>query len=698
VTVRSKTLLDAAVPGRFPSNSTRSPMGIGPIHYTLIGDTIDTLFARAPKQSVACATAAALAAYTRVGATITANANGLLGAIDGVTPTAGQRLLLKNGAAGADNGIYVVTSVGAAGARYVLTRADDFTTGDAVAGALVIVQAGTANGDRFFYCTNDSGADIVGTNAITWAEVSASVTHDSTIGMAASTGHTSFPLLNGTRPFTGAIEGVAGATDASLATKGYVDAAIEGLDWQESVISSLDTPPGAPALGARYRVIAVAMGAWATHEDEIAVATAIGWDFIVPDEGFALRDENTNLSLVYNGAAWVGLGTSLDHGDMVGLADDDHTQYSLVAGTRAFTGAVAGVEGAAPASLTTRANVESRRLMPPARAVATAALPAYTITGAGAILTEDVANAGFPALDGAIVVAAGELFWHTSGAAPTDNGPWILVDAGGALDVFVAHRPPGFVVGDDIGGVHGYVREGAVFGGTMVEVLEAGGIVGTDAVTVQYQHGLLADGRAEYHDTSQIENLSAYGGADATAALTLIRAQLGTRTGFPAGLQTSDGAGLANDLYTVDYTEGLLIVGCVPELIPLGNDVVLVGAGAGAIPCYDLAGGAAAVITANDRDRELALCSILVAGVPTLYGVFGAEAGTGLAVAPTSAQIRAALIAAAIVGSDTTCGVIWSRILFARAGGGPGATSCTHRDVLTYAALAEERAVGTLHA
>jgi hypothetical protein len=84
--------------------------------------------------------------------------------------------------------------------------------------------------------------------------------------------------------------------------------------------------------------------------------------------------------------------------------------------------------------------------------------------------------------------------------------------------------------------------------------------------------------------------------------------------------------------------------------------------------------------------------------VPTLYGVFGAEAGTGLAVAPTSAQIRAALIAAAIVGSDTTCGVVWARILFARAGGGPGATSCTHRDVLTYAALAEERAVGTLHA
>ena len=125
--------------------------------------------------------------------------------------------------------------------------------------------------------------------------------------------------------------------------------------------------------------------------------------------------------------------------------------------------------------------------------------------------------------------------------------------------------------------------------------------------------------------------------------------------------------------------------------------------GAGWFGVYDLLDSrgfchGSKIITADSRDKELALCSILVAGVPTLYGVFGAEAGTGLAAAPTSAQVRAALIAAAIVGSDTTCGVIWARILYARGAGGPGVTVATHRDVLTYAALAEERAVGTLHA
>lgn len=33
-----------------------------------------------------------------------------------------------------------------------------------------------------------------------------------------------------------------------------------------------------------------------------------------------------------------GLGNQIEHGDLIGLGDDDHTQYILVAGTRAFTG------------------------------------------------------------------------------------------------------------------------------------------------------------------------------------------------------------------------------------------------------------------------------------------------------------------------------------------------------------------------
>jgi len=47
-----------------------------------------------------------------------------------------------------------------------------------------------------------------------------------------------------------------------------------------------------------------------------------------------------------------------DHGNLSGLSDDDHTQYSLVAGTRAFTGTVSGVTPTADAHLATKLYVD----------------------------------------------------------------------------------------------------------------------------------------------------------------------------------------------------------------------------------------------------------------------------------------------------------------------------------------------------
>ena len=48
-----------------------------------------------------------------------------------------------------------------------------------------------------------------------------------------------------------------------------------------------------------------------------------------------------------------------DHGNLTGLGDDDHTQYSLVDGTRAFSNTVAGVTPVADADLTTKLYVVS---------------------------------------------------------------------------------------------------------------------------------------------------------------------------------------------------------------------------------------------------------------------------------------------------------------------------------------------------
>jgi hypothetical protein len=50
--------------------------------------------------------------------------------------------------------------------------------------------------------------------------------------------------------------------------------------------------------------------------------------------------------------------SGVDHGALTGLADDDHTQYSLANGTRAFTGTVSGVAPTLNAHLTTKLYVD----------------------------------------------------------------------------------------------------------------------------------------------------------------------------------------------------------------------------------------------------------------------------------------------------------------------------------------------------
>ena len=55
----------------------------------------------------------------------------------------------------------------------------------------------------------------------------------------------------------------------------------------------------------------------------------------------------------------VGLDQSaVDHGSIGGLADDDHTQYSLADGTRAFTGTVSGVDPTVSSHLATKEYVD----------------------------------------------------------------------------------------------------------------------------------------------------------------------------------------------------------------------------------------------------------------------------------------------------------------------------------------------------
>ncbi len=84
--------------------------------------------------------------------------------VDGIVLATGDRILVKNQATGAENGIYTVNASGAP------TRAVDMPTGDAANGALTIVDLGTVNASTLFFCTAASGSDVVGTDALTWSQ------------------------------------------------------------------------------------------------------------------------------------------------------------------------------------------------------------------------------------------------------------------------------------------------------------------------------------------------------------------------------------------------------------------------------------------------------------------------------------------------------------------------------------------------
>lgn len=123
------------------------------------------------KESVRVATTGALPAYTRTGDVITANANGALPTIDGVTLTAGtRRVFFWHGVSGTDNGTYDVTQLGSGGTPFILTRTVDAdgTTETFTDGARVPIGEGTLYGGRTFKLTTNDPITLNVTSLV-WA-------------------------------------------------------------------------------------------------------------------------------------------------------------------------------------------------------------------------------------------------------------------------------------------------------------------------------------------------------------------------------------------------------------------------------------------------------------------------------------------------------------------------------------------------
>lgn len=136
--------------------------------------------------------------------------------LDGVTLVTGDRVLLKNQTTGAENGVYIVAATGAP------TRALDWASGAGAANYALFVSEGTVNADRAYVVTNDSGSDVVGTDALVFVQFAGSGLTPTDIFSDTVTGTHGNPtvtlsntnILSGTeRIYLNGIRQIKGATD-----------------------------------------------------------------------------------------------------------------------------------------------------------------------------------------------------------------------------------------------------------------------------------------------------------------------------------------------------------------------------------------------------------------------------------------------------------------------------------------------------
>lgn len=101
-------------------------------------------------------------ATTAAGTLATSFENG--DSVDGIVLATGDRILIKDQASQAENGIYTVNASGAP------TRSTDMNVWAEVPGAFVAVEEGTSNADTVWLCTSNQGGTL-DTTAITWQQI-----------------------------------------------------------------------------------------------------------------------------------------------------------------------------------------------------------------------------------------------------------------------------------------------------------------------------------------------------------------------------------------------------------------------------------------------------------------------------------------------------------------------------------------------
>jgi hypothetical protein len=166
--------------------------------------------------------------------------------IDGISAALADRVLVKDQAAPAQNGIYTVTTVGDGATAWVLTRAADYNTVSQIQpGDFFTVWAGTLNANTQWI--QQSIVTTIGTDAITFQS-----------NIVAGTGVTK---IQNVITVTGAGIGwtvVTGTTQAAAVNNGY---------FANNAGTVTVTLPATASIGATVRVAGMGAGGWAVAQN-----------------------------------------------------------------------------------------------------------------------------------------------------------------------------------------------------------------------------------------------------------------------------------------------------------------------------------------------------------------------------------------------------------------------------------------------
>lgn len=173
-----------------------------------------------------------------------------------------------------------------------------------------------------------------------------------------------------------------------------------------------------------------------------------------------------------------GIAALIEHGDLVGLLDDDHTQYIRVDGTRAFSGAqsLGGFKItnlANPTVGTDAVNLQTLQSYQEGLKPKEAVRAATTV--AGTLATSFEAT---DVIDG-VTLVAGDRILIKNQAAPAENGIYVVQATGApvrAID-FDSLSPI-----DEINGAYTFVQEGTVNAGKGYVQTGTVATLGTDAI------------------------------------------------------------------------------------------------------------------------------------------------------------------------------------------------------------------------